>query len=113
VQADRAACLSDLNDLADGLHDNGQSGHAAGVCRAIDAIRARGDTSALDAAIKAAEAREREVCAAGLDAAATMLRLRDAEDRGIPDHMGHSFEANAAEAWAKMIRARSEKGDGA
>jgi hypothetical protein len=58
--------------------------------------------------LAAAVQAERDACAAGLDAAAAMLRLRDAEDRGIPHHMGHSFEANAAEAWAKMIRARGD-----
>lgn len=59
-----------------------------------------------EAQIAAAVQAEREVCASGLNAAARTLRLRDANERGIPDRMGHSFEADAADAWAAAIRAR-------
>lgn len=51
---------------------------------------------------------EREACAAYLTHHAKRLRLRDAQERGIPDAMGHSFEADAADAWAKGILARGD-----
>lgn len=60
------------------------------------------------AEVAAAVQAERAACAAYLTHHAKRLRLRDAQERGIPDAMGHSFEANAADAWAKGILARGD-----
>lgn len=46
----------------------------------------------------------REGAATFLQCCAKALRLKDAEQRGIPDHMGWSLEAHAADAWAAAIR---------
>jgi hypothetical protein len=66
-------------------------------------------TSALDAMLAEAKREGMREAAAYLAARAKALRLRDAEDRGIPDHMGHSFEANAGDAWAAAILAAAQE----
>lgn len=69
-------------------------------------------TSALDAMLAAAREEGRiaglREAVAYLQKQTTALRLRDAEDRGIPNHMGHSFEADTGDAWAAAILARAE-----
>lgn len=106
VQAERAACLAIVQNVYPVTN-----GATREWRKARDAIRARGDTSALDAAIKAAEAR-------GMERAAAFAAERGAwaSNELDSDHMVDRFRAEGrmdmAGEIAAAIRAGIEEAKG-